>query len=195
MDADNYSKPIFAIIIAVLVMSVGWLSYFYLGGGQVAFPNTIDDDTDTSTGDTTVPSTANMAPDFSYTTVNGGTVSLSGLRGKVVILDFMATWCQPCKDQITNLKSIQSEYSDQNVVIISMNVDLQVTNSELLEYRNQQGATWSFVTDSEGVSMNQKYSVTSIPTIVIINREGEIAKRKVGLMSVAALSTAIDPLL
>jgi len=195
MDADNYSKPIFAIIIAVLVMSVGWLSYFYLGGGQVAFPNTIDDDTDTSTGDTTVPSTANMAPDFSYTTVNGGTVSLSGLRGKVVILDFMATWCQPCKNQISNLKTIYSEYSGQGVEIVSLNVDLQASNQELLKYRNEQGASWDFVTDSDGVSMDPKYSVTSIPTIVIVNKDGSIAKRNVGLMSTDALRTALEPLL
>ena len=190
---EKIGKMMFAIIIAGLLLLVGTLSYFYLNGGQLAYSKTGDDTIDTSSD--SPPTSVNLAPDFTYTAVNGGTVSLSGLRGNVVILDFMATWCQPCKDQITNLKSIQSEYSDQNVVIISMNVDLQVTNSELLEYRNQQGATWSFVTDSEGVSMNQKYSVTSIPTIVIINREGEIAKRKVGLMSVAALSTAIDPLL
>ena len=81
------------------------------------------------------------------------------------------------------------------MVILSVNVDLQVSDSELLQYRSERGAPWSFITDSNGVSMNPKYSVSSIPTIVIINKEGAIAIRTVGLMNVEALRTAIDPLL
>jgi thiol-disulfide isomerase/thioredoxin len=189
----NVGKIVFAVAVATLLIIVGTLSFLYIKDGQLAYSGTGDSTPDAGTNPP--PTSANLAPDFTYYAVNGGVVSLSGLKGSVVILDFMATWCQPCKDQITNLKAIQSEYAGQNVVIISLNVDLQVTNSELLAYRNQQGATWDFVTDSNGISMNPKYSVSSIPTIVIINREGEIAKRTVGLMSTSALRTAINPLL
>jgi thiol-disulfide isomerase/thioredoxin len=184
-------KTVFVIAIAAMLVIVGSLSYYYVNGGQEAYSG----DGTPDTGDTNPTTNTVLAPDFTYYAVNGGTVSLSGLRGKIVILDFMATWCQPCKDQIDNLKTIQTEYASQNVVILSVNVDLQVSDSELLQYRSERGATWSFVTDSNGVSMNPKYSATSIPTLVFIGKDGAIAKRTVGLMSVEALRTAINPLL
>jgi hypothetical protein len=81
------------------------------------------------------------------------------------------------------------------LVIISLNVDQQLSDRELLEYRNLQGAEWGFATDRDGVSLEQEYSVTSIPTIVIIDREGRIALRNVGLMSAPSLESAIEPLL
>ena len=188
MEERETGKVVFAIVISVALIFVGLLSYAYLKGGQEAYPG--------DTGDEAPPPTsADLAPDFTYTAVNGGVVSLSGMRGKVVVLDFMATWCQPCKDQIINLKPINTEYSGRGVVVVSVNVDLQVTNQELLDYRNQLGANWDFVTDSDGVSMNPKYSVRSIPTIVIIGPDGQIANRNVGLMSAADLRNAIDSLL
>jgi thiol-disulfide isomerase/thioredoxin len=107
----------------------------------------------------------------------------------------MATWCQPCKEQIANLKSIQNEYADRGVTIISVDVDPQDTSAHLLEYRTERGATWQFVLDANGIYLEPKYSATSIPTIVIVNKDGQIAKRNVGLMSVDALKNAIDPLL
>ena len=186
MNLEKYGKPIFAIVVVVMVVSVSWLSYFYLGGGQEAF---------TGGGGTTPPPTASLAPDFSYPAVGGGTVSLSALKGKVVILDFMATWCQPCKNQIANLKTIYSEYSVQGVSIISIDIDPQDSSQHLTDYRTERGATWQFVLDSNGVYLEPKYSATSIPTIIIINKNGEIAKRNVGPMSVEALKKAIDPLL
>ncbi len=188
---QKLGKMIFTVAVAAMLVVVGFLSYIYVNGGQEPYSG----DGTTDTGSTVPTTTADFAPDFTYYAVNGGVVSLSGLRGKVVVLDFMATWCQPCKDQIDNLKTIQAEYSSQNVVIISVNVDLQVTDQELLQYRSDRGATWSFVTDKNGVSMEPEYSTTSIPTLVFINKEGAIARRTVGLMSVDALRTAINPLL
>ena len=194
MIQRNTGKAVFAVVVAILIVSVGALSYVYFDDAQQAYTGTTDDPSVPATGDEgEEPVVQNLAPDFTYPAVNGGTVSLSGLRGKVVILDFMATWCQPCKDQIENLKTIRGEYP--GVEIISINVDLQVSNPELLQYRADRSASWDFVTDSDGVSMNPKYSVTSIPTILIVNKEGGIAKRNVGLMSVDALSTVIEPLL
>jgi thiol-disulfide isomerase/thioredoxin len=190
--AGKGAKAAFAIAVAAMIISLGALSYYYFGGGQKAFsggdgvPPTGDDDDDV---------VQDLAPDFTYYAVNGGTVSLSSLRGKVVVLDFMATWCQPCKDQIDNLKTISAEYSASELEIISVNVDLQVTENELLQYRADRGAGWDFVTDSDGVGMEPRYSVTSIPTIVIIDKQGSIAKRQVGLMGTDALRNAIDPLL
>lgn len=192
------AKKLAAVLVVSVILIAAAGSYFLFSPGQSAFIGSPDDGGDDSTGDDSTGDdapTVELAPDFSYNAVNGGTVSLSGNRGKVIIIDFMATWCQPCKDQITNLKSIQEDYASRGVVIISLNVDQQVTDPELLAYRNEQGAQWGFATDTNGVSLNSKYSVSSIPTIVVIDKEGAIAKRNVGLMSVSALESAINPLL
>jgi thiol-disulfide isomerase/thioredoxin len=196
MAKSAAGKALFALAVAALVVSLAALGYIYSGGGQEAYTGGGDDQANGSPapGDGGDDDAVELAPDFSYGAVNGGTVSLSGNRGKVVIVDFMATWCQPCKDQIANLKSLQGAYQS-DLVIISLNVDQQLSDRELLEYRNLQGAEWGFATDRDGVSLEQEYSVTSIPTIVIIDREGRIALRNVGLMSAPSLESAIEPLL
>jgi len=192
MEMKKYGKPIFAIIVAALLISVGLLSYILLGGGQEAFLGNGDDPLP---GEVTPPITTNLAPDFSYPSVTGGTVSLSALRGKVVVLDFMATWCQPCREQMKNLKTVQSKYVNQPVTIISIGVDPQESTQVILDYRTDVGATWLFVIDTNGIYMDPKYSATSIPTMIIINKEGQIVKREVGITSASALINIIDPLL
>ena len=195
MNVKNYGKPLFAIFVAAMIISVAWLSYFYIGGGQEAFTGDVDDANDAPTDEEdTTPITSNLAPDFTYTAVNGGTVSLSSLRGKVVVLDFMATWCVPCKDQIINLKQIDADYG-QDVVIISLDVDNSETAAQLLEFRSDLGASWNFALDSNEVSRLSVYDASSIPTMVFINRDGAISSRDVGVMSVSELKAAIDPLL
>lgn len=196
MNMEKYGKPLFAIFVAGMIISVALLSYFYMGGGQEAFTGDVDDVTDTTDDEEeTTPITSNLAPDFTYTAVNGGTVSLSGLRGKVVVVDFMATWCVPCKDQIINLKQIEADYEGRDVVIISLDVDNSETASQLLNFRNDLGATWDFALDSNDVSQHPAYDASSIPTMMFINREGAISSRDVGVMSVSELKAAIDSLL
>jgi thiol-disulfide isomerase/thioredoxin len=192
----NAGKALFATVIVLLVLSVGALSYLYLQEGQEAWSGTDDDADDTpDTGDDGEQEVQNLAPDFTYAAVDGGTVSLSGLRGKVVVLDFMATWCGPCRSQIQNLNQIYGEYSGDGVIFVSIDVDARETPAELLAFRSELGATWHFVIDGNGIGSLPVYNAASIPTMVFINKQGQIANRDVGLMSVDALRDAIDPLL
>jgi thiol-disulfide isomerase/thioredoxin len=192
----NAGKALFATVIVLLILSVGALSYLYLQEGQEACSGTDDDADDTpDTGDDGEQEVQNLAPDFTYAAVDGGTVSLSGLRGKVVVLDFMATWCGPCRSQIQNLNQIYSEYSGRGVTFISIDVDARETSAELLAFRNELGATWHFVIDGNGIGGLPVYNAASIPTMVFINKQGQIANRDVGLMSPDALRDAIDHLL
>jgi len=196
MDKIKFGKTIFAILVAALIVSVSWLSYFYLGGGQEAFTGTDDEAGVIPTDDEdSMPIITDLAPDFTYTAVNGGTVSLSSLRGNVVVLDFMATWCAPCESQIINIKQIYNEYASKGVVFISIDVDTGETASQLLAFRNELGAAWDFVLDEDGIGMDPKYNAASIPTMLFIDKEGKIANRDVGVMSGDALRDVIDPLL
>lgn len=192
MVSEKTGKALFAVFVAGLIVSVAVMSYVYFDGGQEPYSGSPELDAAT---ENEVSGDSDYAPDFTFYAVNGGTVSLSDLRGKVVVLDFMATWCSPCRDQIVNLKQIYSEYSASDVIIVSLDVDSSETSAELLAFRNELGASWDFVMDTTGISTVPEYDATSIPTMVFIGREGRISSRDVGTMSVGDLRDAIDPLL
>ncbi|MBU4189385.1 MAG: redoxin domain-containing protein [Candidatus Thermoplasmatota archaeon] len=128
------------------------------------------------------------APDFTLTDTGGNKFSLSDYKGKVVVLDFMATWCSGCKAIMDDLKEVHNKYPD--VVIISIDVDSTETNEELEEFKNNYNADWAFAIDTAGVG--EKYSVVGIPKTVIINPSGEIAFTHVGEISASELSTEIE---
>lgn len=195
MASAGIGKVLFALIVTASVVSVGVLGYLYLDGGQEPYSGSVDDDAGdlAETGD---PDDAQvLAPDFAYQAVDGGSVSLSGLRGNVVVLDFMATWCGPCRTQILNLNSIHAEYAAKGVVFISIDVDIGESAAQLLAFRNELAAEWHFALDADGVGSDPAYMASSIPTMVFIDRDGSIARRDVGVMDEGSLRSAIDPLL
>jgi thiol-disulfide isomerase/thioredoxin len=136
---------------------------------------------------------SDLAADFSIVDTEGNAFSLAQYRGSVIILDFMGTTCEPCKTQIEHLKSVQASYGASGVKIMSIDVNAADTSSYLHGYKLQSGATWSFAVDSGGASI--EYAIASIPTIVIIDEEGRIAKRNVGVMSAGEIATVINPLI
>jgi thiol-disulfide isomerase/thioredoxin len=126
--------------------------------------------------------------------VGGGSLTLSDLRGKVVILDFMATWCGPCATEIEHLKTVRNQYSSSNVVIVSVDVDPSETDPLLISYANEKGITWTIVRDVSDVSSQPGYDVSGIPTIVILDQNGFITYRNVGVAPSSALIGEINAL-
>jgi hypothetical protein len=88
---------------------------------------------------------------------------------------------------------VQASYGASGVKILSIDVNAADTSSYLHGYKLQSGATWAFAVDTDGASI--EYSIASIPTIVIIDEEGRIAKRNVGVMSAGEIATVINPLI
>ncbi len=138
--------------------------------------------------------TGDLAADFSLIDTEGNAFSLAQYQGSVVIIDFMGTTCEPCKTQIDNLKSIYSSYTGSGVKIFSIDVNPTDTSSYLHNYKLERGATWSFAVDSIGIYMDQGYDVHNIPTIIIINQQGEIVNRTEGVMSAGQIATILNPL-
>jgi thiol-disulfide isomerase/thioredoxin len=110
-------------------------------------------------------------------------VKLSDLRGKVVLLDFWATWCGPCRYTIPKLNSLHKKYKDRGLVILGMtefegNVEgRDVTRAEELEYlrqfKRQKGIAYGFAI-SEEKDTARDYAVTSLPTAVLVDRAGRV---------------------
>jgi len=114
---------------------------------------------------------------FSFTTIDGKQEQLSDYRGKVVILDMMATWCQPCQYEMLELLKVYENYSRDDLEIISVDVDSKETSQQLKNYRDTFASygynlDWTFGMDDG--SIWNKYGKSGIPTLCIFDQEGNL---------------------
>jgi thiol-disulfide isomerase/thioredoxin len=113
----------------------------------------------------------NIALNIEVPGIETGSIRLAEMKGEIVILDFMAPWCPPCKDQIKVLKLVNEV---PNVNIVTINIDYRYSMEELLDFQENEGITWFFGHSPEAGS---KYETSTIPTIIFIDTEGVIRYR------------------
>lgn len=122
------------------------------------------------------------AIDFSLKSLDGKIVKLSELKGKIVVIDFWATWCGPCKVSFPALQKITDKYKDNpNIVILAVNTWEQVKGDERIakvkEFIETNNYTFTVLFDEDVVN---KYGVTGIPTKFIVDRYGKLQFKKIG---------------
>ena len=115
------------------------------------------------------------AIDFHVKDVNGDDLSLEKYRGKVVLLDFWAVWCAPCRAETPHLKRAYEEFKDQDFEIVGVSLDHD--KSKLLEYIKKQEIAWpQFLNQTGENDVAHKYNVMAIPQTFLIDHEGVIRK-------------------
>jgi len=118
------------------------------------------------------------APLFSLKNVmTGETVSLEALGGKILLLDFWATWCGPCKEALPHIAEISRTYKDQNVLAIS--IDLKEDEETVRKFAQSNQMNWIVIIDRDG-GVAKKYEVTAIPTLFLVDQNGVVRYAHVG---------------
>ena len=121
-----------------------------------------------------------LAPDFTLKTLDGREMTLSTLKGKVVLLDFWATWCAPCRAAIPHLINLQKTYQEKGVEVIGMNMDKGDVET-VRRFVKSMDIPYPITLTPEEVSRN--YGVTGIPTTILIDKEGRIRQKLLGFNS------------
>lgn len=134
-----------------------------------------------------------LAPDFTLTDASGQSLTLSSLRGKVVVLNFWATWCPPCKMEIPWLAEFQRTYRDRGVVVIGVSMDEEGWDA-VKPFMESMKINYRMVLGNDEVA-SQFGGVESLPTTLLIDRSGRVASTHTGLVSKSVYREGIESLL
>ena len=119
---------------------------------------------------------ADLAPDFNLPG-RGQPLKLQALRGKVVYVDFWASWCEPCRKSFPWLNSMQQRYGDQGLVVVAVNLDKSRELSD--KFLEQVPASFNIAYDPEG-AVATAYHVNGMPSSYLIDRQGHIQSSHIG---------------
>jgi peroxiredoxin len=133
------------------------------------------------------------APDFTLPDLEGNRLTLSDFKGKVIILNFWATWCPPCREEIPDFVELYEEYKDDGLVIIGVNLD-RGDSRAVKKFSKNYKINYPIVTGN--VSVTQDYGgIRGIPTTFIIDRKGNIKEKYLGYQPKATFQEAVERLL
>lgn len=133
------------------------------------------------------------APDFQLKSFEGKTIKLSDYKGKVIIIDFWATWCSPCRKGIPDLISIQKDFSN-DVVIIGISLDGEQTIKSVPDFVKSYGINYPIVYGDEKV-VAAYGGIEGIPTAFVIDKNGNVVDKHVGLVDKSIYINKIKELL
>jgi len=132
--------------------------------------------------------------DFTVKDMNGETVKLSAFKGKVILLDFWATWCPPCKAEIPGFVELQNAYRDQGLQVVGVSVD--DTPDKLKPFASEFKMNYPVLVGLERDDLQDAYGpMWGIPTTYLISREGLICRKNSGIVGKAQYESDIKSLL
>ena len=122
-------------------------------------------------------SCAEISTDFTLQDLEGKPISLSDYRGKVVFIDFWATWCPPCRMSIPYVEKMYEQYKDNEDFVV-LGINLQEDKDTILKFMKKQKMNYPVLLSDKKVVSN--YQISSIPRFFLIDRNGEVYNKYVG---------------
>ena len=164
-------SPLTLILMLVLILVIGAILIFWNPTEAKAQERPTQEQA-------TLVKSGEVAPDFSVTMFDGSTIKLSDLKGKVVLLNFWATWCPPCRAELARVqKDIINRFKGKPFVFLPVS---RGDSREAVEaFRNKMGYTFPMGLDSDS-TLYRKYAKTYIPRNFLIDKSGRVVKASVG---------------
>src|SRR3954447_20132142 len=126
-------------------------------------------------------------PDLKYIDTNGKAYTLDQLTGKVVVVNFWATWCHPCQKEIPDLSKLYEKYKDKGVVMLGVLTNDHPSDSDLLNFASDHAMSYPIVRESSNILMSFKYP-QALPTTFVFDRGGhQVGRPRIGAISVSDL--------
>jgi len=164
-------------LLPVAALPVLWLLYWGMGRDTYVLPS---------------PMSGLEAPDFALVTFDGDTIRLADLQGRVVILNFWASWCIPCRQEHPVLVQTERTWDDSEVVLLGVVYQDSRANAE--RFLEEYGGEWTHVLDpSQRTAID--YGVYGVPETFFIGRNGQISHKKVGPVTWDLVASQVDSLL
>lgn len=137
------------------------------------------------------PHPGDPAPEFTLTTFEGAQIALQDLRGHVVVLNFWASWCAPCRREATGLQETWRRYQDRGVILLG--ITYQDAEDASLDFMREFGVTYPNGTDPLG-HIGSAYGVTAVPETYVIGPDGRVAWVRIGEIGADELAKQLDRL-
>jgi peroxiredoxin len=190
--ATSINSPLVRGLIAAILLGALAIGYFALrpdrssGNSPVSVDNaptaqaTAAPDPDTGALDDNPPIVGRPAPDFALRDTSGKLVKLSDFRGKVVWVNFWATWCRPCKQELPDIQQLYDEKNEDGLVVLAVNY--QDAPDRAVSYFQDNGLSVPMLLDREG-EVYKQYRLQGLPDSFFLDREGNIAALQFGLVT------------
>jgi cytochrome c biogenesis protein CcmG/thiol:disulfide interchange protein DsbE len=137
------------------------------------------------------PAVAVPAPEFRLASPDGTSLGLSDLRGKVILLNFWATWCPPCTAEMPELEALHRRYGDAKDFVV-VGLDLQERPEEVAAFARRNNITFPLLLDRDGRVTREDYRIRTLPASVVIDREGRIRDRWTGVLRPEAMLARLE---
>jgi peroxiredoxin len=140
-------------------------------------------------GEGPAPIVGRRAPDFTLSSIDGGRISLSELQGRPVVVNFFATWCQPCKKELPAFQALAAQYAESGLAFLL--VDMQEDPDDVAVFLGELGVTLPAVVDASG-EVSKAYRVRGLPSTFFVGRDGLIKAVQLGELDGRMLEAGIS---
>lgn len=185
-QSTGNSKALIGLLLAGLA-GIGIFLFVQLSGGTTPTLGT-------KTAEAACKKGEQCLPDVTYVDTNGTAYTKQALNGKVVVVNFWATWCKPCLKEIPDLSRVYERYKDRGLVVLGVLASDNPDNGTLLNFQSDNEMTFPVVRATSDILTSYDYP-GSLPTTFIFDRTGHQTKMHVGALSTERLTAIIDPLL
>ena len=175
MAMERAGKATVVVVAALVVVAVGLLAVRTAREGDVGAgtPATAEDP---SASRASTAKVSELAPDFVLMGPGGTETRLSDQRGKVVLIDFWATWCPPCREELPHIQRLHDTYRSDGLVVLALSTDRDP--AAVVSFVSRNGFTFPVLFANPEVA--RTYRVRGIPTVYLVDRQGTIRFHHVG---------------